>query len=47
MFFSCADSFREDLTSPGLEENVEKISTSADVVSLVLSCLHQLANEKP
>jgi hypothetical protein len=25
----------------------EKISTSADVVSLVLSCLNQLANEKP
>jgi hypothetical protein len=25
----------------------EKISTSSDVVSLVLSCLNQLANEKP
>jgi hypothetical protein len=40
---SCADSFREDLTSRGLEENIyrvlyfspreEKISASADVVS--------------
>ena len=55
-FLLCADSFREDLTSPGLEENIyrvlyfspreEKISTStADVASLVLSCLNQLASE--
>jgi hypothetical protein len=54
----CADSSREDLTSQGLEENniyrvwyclphEEKILTSADVASLLLSCLNQLANEKP
>jgi hypothetical protein len=56
---SCADSFREDWTTRarGLQENIyrfrnfspreEKISAYADVVSLVLSCLNQLANEKP
>jgi hypothetical protein len=47
---SCADSFREDLTSRGLEKNIyrvwyfspreKNISTSADVAPLVLSRLN-------